>query len=191
VGSNKQTDAPTRKRAVVHGKGSWAGITRLAVNTFLIVHLIAITGWAIPLALVRTIARPYFVWSGLFQSWDMFSPTPKSLNVYVEAIVLYDDGYTRNWAFPRMELLDFRDRYLKERYRKFVENLNVDGNAALWPDAARFIARVNNNRPVPVKMVFLVRHWSAIIPWDEGSYFPMPWDAHVFFSQSISAGDLQ
>jgi hypothetical protein len=93
--------------------------------------------------------------------------------------------------FPRMELLNLQDRFFKERYRKFVENLQEDLNASLWPDAARFIARVNNDRPVPVKMVLLVRYWSAIVLRGDGLYGRAPWDEHVFCAYTISAGDLE
>lgn len=174
----------------------WGRIQRLAINAFLIVHLLAITCWALPftdplVAVCRNLVRPYVLWAGLFQSWDMFSPNPKSANSYVEAIVLYEDGDTRNVALPRMELLPLADRYIKERYRKFVDNLTDDRDAPLRPDAARFIARANNDRPVPVKMVFLVRHWSNNVIWQDGSFDRTPWDAHVFYSDKISAGDLK
>ena len=188
--------AATRKQVAVLRVRRWASIQRLAINAFLMFHLLALTCWAIPFAnpltaLARNAVRRYFLWAGLFQSWDMFSPLPKSSNIYVEAIVLYEDGDTRNWAFPRMELLNLKDRYFMERYRKFVENVNDDTHAALWPDAARFIARVNNNRAVRVKMVFLVRHWSAVLLLEDGSYLGAPWDAHLFYAQTISAGDLE
>ena len=183
-----------RLRSVARAGGR--ALQHLVINAFLLFHLLAITCWAIPFAnpltaLSRSAVRPYFLWAGLFQSWDMFSPLPKSSNIYVEAIVLYEDGNTRNWAFPRMELLNLKDRYFKERYRKFVENLNDDAHAELWPDAARFIARVNNNRPARVKVVFLVRHWSAIVLRGDGSYDGAPWDAHIFYAHNISARDLE
>ena len=168
---------------------------RVAINTFLSFHILAIACWCLPVTTPLTMAfrdllRPYFVWSGLFQSWDMFSPSPKSINSYVEAIVLYKDGNTRIWAFPRMERLSLTSRYFKERYRKFVENFKEDKFALLWPDAARFIARLNNNGPNPVKMVLLVRHWSNIVPRMDGTKTPEPWDAHVFYGYMVRPEDL-
>jgi hypothetical protein len=184
------------KRAPVPHIDGWRRVRYLAINAFLVVHLVAIICWAVPfsnplIAVCRNVVRPYFQWAGLFQSWDMFSPTPKFANSYAEALVIYEDGNTRNWKFPRMELLNWKERYWKERYRKFVENLEEDKNAALWPDAARFIARVNNNRAVPVKMVLLIRYWSAIIPHRDGSGIPVSWDEHVFYALPISPGDVE
>jgi len=168
---------------------------RVAINTFLSFHILAIACWCLPVTtpltmVFRELLRPYFVWSGLFQSWDMFSPSPKSINSYVEAIVLYQDGNTRIWAFPRMERLSLTSRYFKERSRKFVENLKEDKFALLWPDAARFIARLNNNGPNPVKMVLLVRHWSNIVPRMDGAKTPEPWDSHVFYGYMVRPEDL-
>lgn len=192
----KQPGAAIAEPAPVPGRGRSGRMKKFVISTFVMVHLAAISCWALPftnplLGLCRDFVRPYLRWSGLFQSWDMFSPGPKAANTYVDAIVFYQDGETRNWAFPRMELLSLKDRYFKERYRKFTDVLEDEKNAALWPDAARFIARVNNNRPVPVAMVFLVRHWSAIQARADGSYMAAPWDSHIFWAQKISAGDLE
>jgi hypothetical protein len=175
----------------------WLARARLAaINVFLIFHILSVICWCIPLTnpLVteyRSLIRPYFLWSGLFQSWDMFSPSPKAVNSYVEAIVLYRDGTTRNWAFPRMERLSLTERYFKERYRKFVENLKEDTNSALWQDAARFIARANNTGPSSVRMVFLVRYWSELAPRSHGSDTPAPWDAHLFYGYTVAPEDVK
>ncbi|MGA9259313.1 MAG: hypothetical protein WBV98_22140, partial [Candidatus Sulfotelmatobacter sp.] len=79
---------------------------RIAINLFLGFHILAITCWYVPLdtplfSLGKNLVRPYFLWAGLFQSWDMFAPTPALANSYVEAIVVYKDGSRRIWSFPR------------------------------------------------------------------------------------------
>src|ERR1700741_5638284 len=58
----------------------------LAINAFLLFHILAISCWALPLnnpliSSFRQLVRPYFIWSGLFQSWDMFSPDPKRVSI--------------------------------------------------------------------------------------------------------------
>jgi hypothetical protein len=174
----------------------WVAKTkRAAINAFLIIHLLGITCWAIPLTnplltAGRNLIRPYFLWAGLFQSWDMFSPTPRSINSYLEAIILYKDGTTKNWAFPRMEHLNLTERYFKERYRKFAENLGEDSNSALWPDAARFIARINHTGSNEEVMVFLVRYTSPIMP-QSGPSLPAAWDSQVFYAYKVEPGDVQ
>src|SRR5258708_36244472 len=111
----------------------------VAINMFLIFHILAIACWCIPIGsplipLCKDLVRPYLLWSGLFQSWDMFSPNPKSANDYLEALILCKDGSTQLWSFPRMELLGLSERYFKERYRKFEEILQKGENSELRPD---------------------------------------------------------
>lgn len=169
---------------------------RIAINCFIAFHLLAITCWAIPLngpliSAFRDGLRPYIVPSGLFQSWDMFSPNPKGINSYMEAIVIYQDGSTQLWTFPRMEFLSYRERYVKERYRKYEENLQNGDNSELWPDAARRIARLNSSSAHIPKTVMLVVRWSDILPRGDNSYDRGPWQVNVFYSYTVQPEDLQ
>jgi len=169
---------------------------RFAINVFLIFHIFAIACWAIPIPTPFTLAfreavRPYFVWSGLFQSWDMFAPAPKSKNMYLEAIILYKDHPPDLWTFPRMELLSYRERYFKERYRKYEENLTKVEFADLWPDAARHIARMKRGGPNPPDKILLVMRWSDITPRNDNSSGRGPWDVKVFYTYDVQPEDLQ
>jgi hypothetical protein len=175
--------------------GDLSPMRRWALNGFLVFHLVAITCWAMPIttplnAALNEAFRPYLVWTGLFQSWDMFSPSPKTINSYVEATVTYADGKVRIWSFPRMEQLNLTDRYMKERYRKFAEVLKEDMYSAMWPDVARHVALLNNNGSAPVTSVSLVRYWSDIVPRADGEYTPSPWNGYRFFSYAVRPEDL-
>ena len=83
-------------------------------------------------------------------------------------------------------------RYFEERYRKYEENLANDTYADLRPDAARHIARLENNRGTPPQKVMLVARWTDIIPprTDE-SYDRGPWGVVVFYSYHVQPEDLQ
>jgi hypothetical protein len=171
---------------------------RIAISAFLVFHIVAITCWCAPLdsALLtrfRALIRPYMQWSGLLQGWNMFAPEPTKFNSYMEADVIFQDGQKRTWAFPRMEKLGYWKRYRKERYRKFAnENLRMDANSALWPDAALRIARLNRNAANPPVMVILVRCWSQIPPpRPDGSYRPGAWYRSPFYLYAVRPGDLK
>jgi hypothetical protein len=168
-----------------------------AISVFLLFHIVVIFCWSVPLnsllvTAVKESVRPYMHWAGLFQVWDMFSPNPLNLNTYLEAELTFRDGSTRVWKFPKMQELGYVERYFKERYRKFGnERVRLDANSALWPDAARYIARINNNPSNPPTVVRLVRYWSEIAPpTADGSHPPEPWHHFVFFIHFVSAGDL-
>jgi len=169
---------------------------RIAINAFLIFHILAIACWCLPIdspliSLCKDRVRPYFLWSGLFQSWDMFSPIPKAANTYIEATIVFKDGSRTTWTFPRMEQLSLTERYFKERYRKYAENLPRDENDALLPDAARYIARLNSTPSHPARTVMLIQKWSFIVPRADGSYIPEPWSQHILYGYGVKPEDLQ
>jgi hypothetical protein len=168
----------------------------LAINAFLVFHVLVITFWCLPIdnslvSFCKNRVQPYLLWSGLFQSWDMFSPNPKSANTYVEANIIYKDGSRSTWAFPRMDQLSLTERYVKERYRKYAENLASEANDALLPDAARYVARLNSTPSHPPRTVILVQKWSRIIPRADGPYVSEPWDQHVLYGYGVKPEDLK
>jgi hypothetical protein len=170
---------------------------RVVITAFVAFNLFAIISWCVPLdtplvGVCRNIARPYLVWTGLFQKWDMFAPNPSKLNCYVGAQILFRDGHSTLWNFPRIENLGIVDKYFKERYRKYAnDNLRLDVNQPVWPDAARYIARLHDSPANPPEFVNLVRYWSFVPPpTPNGSYQPLPWNQYTFFRYRVAPGDL-
>src|SRR5262249_43162511 len=105
----------------------------------------------------------YVIKSGLWHSWDMFSPDPLSINFNLKAEISYQNGAVRTWTFPRMEKLGYWERFHKERYRKWRERVRMDIYSVVWDDTARYIARLNDtptNHPVQVT---LIREWQPIL----------------------------
>ena len=172
---------------------------RVAITAFIAFNLFAIVSWCVPLdspliARCRDLSLPYLRWTGLFQKWDMFAPDPSKLNNFLSAVILYRDGTSSVWSFPRMENLGPFEKYLKERYRKYAnDNLRLDGYAAAWPDAARYIARINNNRPSnPPMLVALIRVWSIVPPPSPNGEQPTAdWNQYMFFRYTVAPGDLR
>jgi len=169
---------------------------RLVIHLFIASHLVAIAFWCVPIdspliPLCRDLVRPYFLWAGLFQSWDMFAPIPKGANTYIEATLRYRDGSQKTWIFPRVEQMSLKEKLFKERYRKFADNLQRDELDELLPDAARRIARLNSSPGHPVRTVILVRRISFIVPRANGIYIPEPWDSHILLGYGVQPEDLK
>jgi hypothetical protein len=167
-----------------------------AISAFLLFHLFAIVTWSVPLDsplvnALRNAIRPYMLWTGLFQSWDTFAPTPRTVNAYIQSVVITKDGVIHTYKFPRMEQLGLFERYYKERYRKFEENLPVQSNSALWPGVARHLARMYASPVNPPEIVMLVQYWSDIPPPKTGPYQPGPERAKIFFEYRLEPGDLK
>ncbi|MGV3774526.1 MAG: hypothetical protein ACO1QB_16625 [Verrucomicrobiales bacterium] len=144
------------------------GAARIAINLFIIFHLMIMILWGLPGSAFRTSLvrwfEPYVIKSGLWHGWDMFSPNPLSLNFNVEAQIVRQDGSTNSWYFPRMEKLGYVKRHQMERYRKWRERVRQDSFARVWDDTCKWIARENWNETNPPVQVSLIRHWSAIQP---------------------------
>jgi hypothetical protein len=169
---------------------------RIAINAFLICHLIVILCWAVPVnshlvSVTRGVIAPYMMWSGLAQGWNLFAPNPLSLNTRVEAEITYRNGDKGVWKFPLPQDLSYTRRYMVERQHKFAfDSLLNDRFEILRPDAARYIARLNNTKPDdPPATVALVSYRSQIAP--PNSRKPEPWVRKVVYTYSVQAGDLK
>jgi hypothetical protein len=192
--------ADARRGRAAAGKGGAAsssdhGFTHGVISIFILFHLIAITFWVLPwnvapLRGVREIVRPYMVWSGLFQTWDMFAPDPKSINSYIKAVVITENRHIKVWTFPRMEELSFPERYRKERYRKFEEVLQGQQSEALWPDVATHIARLlKSPGDLPDKVLLIQFRADIKLEADESAgSAPQP---NVLYEGYVDPGDLK
>jgi hypothetical protein len=189
------TNRQRMKRRSFEERSADRRVPQAAVSLFILFHLIAITAWALPVNFsavrdLREIIRPYMLWTGLYQSWDMFAPNPKSIDAYIKAVVFTQDRHMKVWTFPRMEELSFRERYPKERYRKFAEMLPDQKNEALWPGVAAHVARLFNNPIDPPDKVVLIEFRADIKPGADESSAPVP-TPNVFYEGYVEPGDLQ
>jgi len=159
------------------------------VKVLVFAHLFCITVWALPAppaTLMNGQVKPvgsdyillwnqkgpkqwrplnaYLFTTGFWQYWDMFAPNPAQTDFWADAEVVYRDGKTRYYLYPRIYLLPIPSKYPNERFRKFFERANSEDYAFLWPQFALRIAYLNDdpaNPPVPVR---LTRHWLPIAP---------------------------
>jgi len=144
-------------------------VWRWCISIFVLVHLYIMAFWGLPGSKFRGYmvepVEDYVIKSGLWHSWDMFSPDPISVIYRVHAQIHYRDGTMDIWHFPRMEKMGYAERYQKERYRKWRERVRLDNFNAVWDDTARYIARLHNTKPGnPPKQIVLVREWDSIPP---------------------------
>ena len=178
-------------------------VRRVATDALIAFHLVAIPIWiaADDQAIVRHESRvldaaqgwiqPWMAFSGLWQSWDTFSPEPQSINFALEAQLTFADGGRATWVFPGPEGKGFFAMRRWERWRKWRGSVRLDDNAYLWPDTARFIARLFAARD-PVR-VELVRRWDLVDPPADPPGWPPPCCASrsTFFTYDVRPEDLR
>lgn len=162
------------------------------VKIAVLFHVLCITIWALPnppqtprklvgsdhlldynqRILKESFIRHYLIWSGTWQYWDMFSPNPANRDVWIDAVITYDNGDILRYRYPRIYELDLFHKYLKERYRKFLERSEPEEYQWVWPSFAQRIALEatsdKNNLP---KTVLLRRYWRVANPPGQPTQF--------------------
>jgi hypothetical protein len=167
---------------------------RVLISVFLLIHLFLILVWSSPIyprpiIKIWRFTRTYMEWSGLDQRWNLFAPEPLVTNAYLVAQITYGDGQKKKWKFPTPEDYGYYRRYFMDRQVGWTyETLGKNSNAALWPDAARYVARLNNQPNNPPVKVELIRHWSTIALPMSGQ--PETWNEYILFTYSVVPGDL-
>jgi hypothetical protein len=171
---------------------------RAIISGFIMFNLVAILCTSIPpisqlVTNTKNAVEPYMLLTGLHQVWAMFSPDPPTISNYLEAEVTYHDGRTTIWKFPIPADYGYYRRYFLERYRKWGNDyVRMDALSALWPDACRYIARVNNTRSVPPDTIRLFRRWSQIPPVDSAvPTTPPHWERYKFYTCAVQPEDLR
>lgn len=173
------------------------------ISFFVVIHMSAITASAWPDGgstlrhRLLEVCDPYLNGLALAQKWNMFAPQPPTDNFDIVATITYRDGSSTTWTFPRMQDLSYSERCHRERYRKWREFVRTDAWSALWPDAARWIARKGFREAAnPPVTVVLTRWWSPIPPPHDGAIEPglQPCDrdhSYAFFTLNVVAEDLK
>ena len=87
-----------------------------------------------------------------------------------------------------MEQLNFTERYRKERYRKFAENLVEEKNAIILPDVAGHVAGLYKNPADPPEKALLIQFQAEITPWRDDAQTPRP---SVFYEDLLRPEDFR
>jgi hypothetical protein len=177
------------------------------IKAFVVFHVIAIVSWCIPDPPAKPVGtdhlrvlntrylkdspiKYYLNASGFWQGWDMFSPNPSSVDIYGTADIVYRDGTTKKYQYPRMYLLPLYDKYVQERYRKFYERACLGQYRYLWPIFAQRIALLSYtdsaNPPVKVR---LHKHSLTIEP--PGKPQPTEYTDEMYYSHVVDQARLR
>jgi len=125
------------------------------LSLIFVVFLFFTISWLAPESTLRTntiepVKQFYLFW-GLDQNWKLFSPEIRKINFHTEAILTFADGNRLIVEMPRMNRLNYWDRFRLEKFRKWsVDSLPWPDYKEFWPDFARYIGRKynnNNNQP--------------------------------------------
>lgn len=136
------------------------------------------------------IARPAFLFLGLWQGWDMFSPNPRREDIYVEVFYRNRDGSTKRYALTKMIDMPLFARWQKERWRKyFNDNLRVDSSNILWVPFAEYTRRQLVEQGEDPVEIHLIRKWRdsiiPVAPEHRADVSQRPWESYTFFRWTV------
>lgn len=162
---------------------------------FIVCHLVALPLCLLPVSELRDRLLapflPYIEFCGLKQNWTVFAPTPPQSNRYMTARVVFDDGSSTTWEFPRMEKMGLVDKMVNERFRKWANDyVNDPRHAILWPDTVSYVAglhRSTNKRPISISVI---RNQTLILLPGESDANKSA-SAEVLYSEETDAGELR
>ena len=184
------------------------------VKLFVLFHLVAITTWALPnppsavdsgkVTPAGTQWIPYWnkkfiksfppltvylMTTGFWQYWDMFAPDPAQTDTWGDAEVVFQDGTTKHYQYPRMFLLPVHEKHVKERYRKFFERAGSDDYNYLWSSFGFRIATQFDNPKNPPVRVKLFRHWRPVA--HPGQAQKQDYDSYMYYDYVVNQKQLE
>ena len=170
---------------------------KIMISLFVVMYICAIGLWLLPDSETKETLiaplEPFILYTGLWQTYTVFAPNPRNFNLDLQATIVYRDGSSSVWKYPRMEQMGLLERMEKERFRKYgYDNLNSADNRVLWPDFARYVARLNRRDGNQPALITLERNWADIAAPAVGMGKPLPAHDHHrrFFTYTVVRGDL-
>jgi hypothetical protein len=137
--------------------------------------------------------RPILATLGITQNWAMFGEVG-TMDLHHVALIKFANGMMKLYEMPRMEKLSIVERYHKEKFKKYFDNLVIgELYNGIWPYECRYIARANNdplNPPVQISLAYKY----ARIPENEFipvSKVPEHRFTVTYFVYDVEPGDLR
>jgi hypothetical protein len=178
--------------------GGASGLLARWPTLLVAVYAVAVFSWTLPPGLFppkpaidRVAGRP-LLFLGLWQSWDMFSPDPRTDDICVEVVYVNRDGRRQPWMLTDMVAMGYLERWRKDRWRKyFNDHLRLDASRKLWePFAAYCVRRLRQEGHDPVR-IELVRWWRAcdpaVRPELRADARRTPWNSYTFFAVPVAS----
>lgn len=143
-------------------------VRRILVSILLLAYFVTALIAASPASALRTAAlrflKPPINYVGLYGEYDLFAPVPTNFNQTWTAVVEFEDGSKKTWAFPRSS--NWKHDDLKRHFMFAWIEWQYYMIEAPWlmNDAARYVAWLHRNpRNQPVAVV-LYHDYTIIRP---------------------------
>jgi len=135
---------------------------------------------------INALTARILVAANLWQSWDMFAPSPRSDDIKFSYIYQLADGTRTEVSVTDMVSMPYFERWQKERWRKFFnDHLRTDAEAYLWSPYVNYVVKDLRSKSIEPVQIELVRYWRAaetpINPSLRASKRSTPWMKYMFY----------
>jgi len=140
---------------------------KVVVSIFLLFFLIVVGAWLLDEEYITfkepivNYTKPIMGSLGWVQYWGLFSPQVREMNYHSTAVIEFADGTSKIYEFPNTNInqKDYFSHFGGEKKRKlFGDCMPWPGYSQFLPDIARFIARANDDKSNPPRVVTVLWH---------------------------------
>lgn len=154
----------------------WSTLGRWGTNLAIVVLLVLLFLDAFPFVppRIQESIQPVMKFSGLGQGqWNLFAPTPDSVNSRLRAEIIYADGQHVTWRSPEWATKLAWERFVSNRRLEYYDSLPHSYNSVAWPSFLEYLARTERPEGCTAK-VRRVELWieEALVPDPEEAGWP-------------------
>ncbi len=172
---------------------------RLLISAFIVIYFSFVWIWLLPDSVFKEKATlligPVLSSLCLEQRWTMFAPEVRNTNVNCTALVSFEDGSSKYYECPRMDLMGVYERFCRQKLNKtFLDGWERPNYRGFHPYLARFVARCNINPQNQPKMISLIMNWGAIPGidhWVSRKEVPDNTQRDTYFVYKVQPEDLK
>jgi len=176
--------------------GPWKATVSAFVAIFFIVNLVWLFGNDPITFRAKIYLKPLVVALGWIQNWAVFTPKTRHTIHHESAIITFADDSQKIYEFPRMEKLDYWQKFRHEKLRASLsDTIAWPGNENYLPSLAALLAKSNANPVNQPTKVTLIMNYMIIPPPQEGRILlrdalPEHSNKMVFFIYKVKPRDL-
>jgi len=165
---------------------SFEGFRKNFIRVFIVIQITVLFAWTAPkykifnwwVIPLRKAVTPFMHYSGMWQSWGMFAPHPRMIDISFTAVATMKDKSKRIWSIPSPINFGFFERHAIDRYRKWANDRIKASDEDTCNEVGRFIKEQLDEPNNPVESIVLIRGQKRISlenpkdpEWSEGSFF--------------------
>jgi hypothetical protein len=106
----------------------WAWSVSAPANSFLSRAAVRLTGSA-------------SIWSGLWHSWEMYTPYPSQSSLYLSAVLTYEGGMSDFWQAPAVGHMHPLQGFLLMRFSRYEDSISNSDFESFRPGLCAYLAR--------------------------------------------------